>query len=90
MTAEIVVVLDVEGFKITYEPWMSQALCAQVDMDLFFPEKGGTTKPAKAICARCDVRPECLRFALNHEERFGIWGGKSERERRRIARRRVA
>lgn len=66
-------------------PWMGKALCAEVDNDLFFPEKGGTTAPAKAICARCPVSAECLDYALTHEERFGIWGGTSERERRKIA-----
>lgn len=71
---------------IIHEPWMDGALCAQVDMDIFYPEKGGTTRPAKAICARCDVQSECLIFALEHDERFGVWGGKSERERRRLNR----
>jgi WhiB family redox-sensing transcriptional regulator len=59
-------------------------LCLQVDNEIFFPEKGGSTREAKRVCAHCDVREECLKYALDHDERFGIWGGKSERERRRL------
>lgn len=68
----------------TPEPWMDEALCAQFDADMFYPEKGGTTRPAKRVCRECDVRSECLLFALANGERYGIWGGLSERERRRI------
>lgn len=66
--------------------WQERALCAQSDPEIFFPEKGGTVRPAKRTCARCEVRAECLDYALAFDERFGIWGGLSERERRRIAR----
>lgn len=66
--------------------WVDEALCAQTDPDLFFPEKGGSTREAKKVCLGCPARQRCLDWALAHEERFGIWGGKSERERRRIAR----
>ncbi len=52
-----------------------------------FPEKGGSTREAKRVCLSCDVRSECLEYALAHDERFGIWGGLSERERRRLKRR---
>jgi WhiB family redox-sensing transcriptional regulator len=68
-------------------PWQEQALCAQTDPEAFFPEKGGSTREAKRVCGRCDVRADCLSFALAHDERFGIWGGLSERERRRLKRR---
>lgn len=67
--------------------WQERALCAQIDPELFFPEKGGSTKEAKRICSRCEVKPECLTYALNHDERFGIYGGMSERERRLLKRR---
>lgn len=67
--------------------WQDQALCAQTDPEAFFPEKGGSTREAKRICASCPVRIECLDYALAHDERFGIWGGLSERERRKIKRR---
>jgi len=65
---------------------MRAGVCAQVDPELWFPEKGGSTREAKALCARCPVRPECLAYALAHDERFGIWGGASERDRRRMKR----
>lgn len=67
--------------------WQTDALCAQTDPEAFFPEKGGSTRDAKRICGTCDVRSECLEYALQNDERFGIWGGLSERERRKIKRR---
>ncbi len=67
--------------------WQERALCAQTDPEAFFPEKGGSTREAKRICTGCEVRAECLEYALAHDERFGIWGGLSERERRRHKRR---
>lgn len=70
----------------TPDPWQDRAICAQTDPDAFFPEKGGSTREAKKICLDCPVRQECLDYALDHDERFGIWGGFSERERRRLSR----
>ena len=67
--------------------WQSDALCSQTDPEAFFPEKGGSTRDAKRICGSCDVRGECLEYALQNDERFGIWGGMSERERRKLKRR---
>lgn len=64
--------------------WQSDALCAQTDPEAFFPEKGGSTRDAKKICATCEVRAQCLEYALHNDERFGIWGGLSERERRKL------
>ena len=69
--------------------WQERALCAQTDPEAFFPEKGGSTREAKRICTGCEVRSECLEYALSKDERFGIWGGLSERERRRLKRRAV-
>jgi WhiB family transcriptional regulator, redox-sensing transcriptional regulator len=66
--------------------WQDRALCAQTDPEAFFPEKGGSTREAKRVCRSCEVRVECLEYALQNDERFGIWGGLSERERRRIKR----
>ena len=71
------------------QDWQENALCAQTDPEAFFPEKGGSTREAKKICNSCEVRSECLEYALGHDERFGIWGGLSERERRRLKRRAV-
>lgn len=64
-------------------PDLPAALCRQVDTgDLFFPDKGGSTRPAKTVCRSCPVRTACLQWAVEHNERFGVWGGLSERERR--------
>ena len=71
------------------QDWQERALCAQTDPEAFFPEKGGSTREAKRICLGCEVRSECLEYALQHDERFGIWGGLSERERRKLKKRAV-
>jgi len=64
--------------------WQDYSNCRGADADLFFPERGASTRKAKAICNACQVRAECLEFAIQQSEKFGIWGGLSERERRRI------
>ncbi len=68
--------------------WHDRANCKGANADLFFPERGASTRTAKAICRECPVRAECLEFALRSGEKFGIWGGLSERERRRVRRER--
>ena len=72
--------------------WLDLARCAEVDPELFFIEKGGSTAPAKRICQSCEVRAECLEFALENEyvAGYGVWGGMSERERRRLKHQRSA
>lgn len=62
--------------------WVDDALCAQVDTEIFFPPEGGSLRPAKSICARCPVAAECLQYALEHHEHYGVWGGLSAVERR--------
>jgi len=69
--------------------WKSRANCMGVDPDLFFPERGMSTREAKEVCRGCVVREDCLEYALANGEKFGIWGGLSERERRRIRRARA-
>lgn len=80
---------------ITPAPWVADALCAQVDPEMFFPSKssprdsvsegpGNTSIEAKAVCRKCTVSAECLEYALANDEPHGIWGGLSERERRRL------
>jgi WhiB family redox-sensing transcriptional regulator len=68
--------------------WRESALCRQVDPELFFPEKGELGAPAKQVCARCEVRAECLTEALHRRERYGIWGGLSTGERLTLLRQR--
>jgi WhiB family redox-sensing transcriptional regulator len=81
-------VIDVYALPVLAapQPWMDEAACRGVDAELFYPERGESTRLAKAVCARCDVRLDCLGYALDNGEKFGIWGGRSERERRRIRR----
>ncbi len=69
--------------------WQSRANCMGVDPELFFPERGSSTREAKEVCRGCVVREDCLEFAIANGEKFGIWGGMSERERRRVRRARV-
>lgn len=69
-------------------PWQDRAGCRGTDTEVFFPEHGnGNADLAKRMCRNCVVRADCLAHALTHDERFGVWGGKTERERRAIKRR---
>lgn len=69
--------------------WHSSAACKGMDPDVFYPSRGSDVRPAKAVCSSCSVREECLEFALDEADKFGIWGGMSERERRRLRRTRA-
>ena len=76
--------------KITLDrSWQEFSNCLGVDPDLFFPERGASTREAKEVCRNCIVQNDCLEYALANSEKFGIWGGMSERERRRIRRQRA-
>ena len=88
-TEELGVLVDLFEGTDEEQEWQEHALCAQTDPEAFFPEKGGSTREAKRICLGCEVRSECLEYALEHDERFGIWGGLSERERRKLKKRAV-
>ena len=77
------------GTEADAQSWQEQALCAETDPEAFFPEKGGSTREAKKICTGCEVKAQCLEYALSNDERFGIWGGLSERERRKLKKRAV-
>jgi WhiB family redox-sensing transcriptional regulator len=68
--------------------WMAQAQCKDVNPDYFFPEDGYGVLLAQKICFDCPVRLECLEYALKNNMDHGVWGGTSERERRRIRRKR--
>ncbi|HWH35746.1 MAG TPA: WhiB family transcriptional regulator [Acidimicrobiales bacterium] len=69
--------------------WQRLANCLGLDPDVFFPERGASTREAKEVCRGCVVRLECLDYAVDNGERFGIWGGLSERERRKVRRARA-
>lgn len=78
-----------EAFKIGKpQPWTQDALCAQIGGDHWYPEKGEARRirEAKMVCRMCPVVAECLSFALDKNERYGVWGAKSERERRKLRR----
>ena len=64
--------------------WQAVAACRGLDPDLFYIDRGESTAEAKTVCASCPVIAQCLDFALANHEKFGIWGGRSERERRRL------
>ncbi|MFJ5260243.1 WhiB family transcriptional regulator [Streptomyces sp. NPDC088387] len=66
--------------------WRDQALCAQTGADFFFPEPGSSVREAKRICGMCEMRTACLEYALENDERFGVWGGMSEKERLQLRR----
>jgi WhiB family transcriptional regulator, redox-sensing transcriptional regulator len=76
---------DALGLAERWE-WAREGLCAQTDPEVFFPEKGQSNTTAKRICAACPVRAACLAAALERRELFGVWGGLSELERRRLLR----
>lgn len=62
--------------------WKEKAKCLGIDPDLFFPDRGISSSQAKEICASCEVSRECLDYALDNKERYGIWGGLNEKDRR--------
>jgi WhiB family redox-sensing transcriptional regulator len=66
--------------------WQDEAACRGMDPEMFYTERGESTRDPKATCAVCPVTAECLQFALDNREKFGVWGGLSERERRRLRR----
>jgi WhiB family redox-sensing transcriptional regulator len=72
-------------WKIRYD-WQSRALCRGAEPDLFFPERGSPGDSAKRVCVNCEVRLDCLEYALANSERYGVWGGLTERERTRLRR----
>ena len=75
----------------TTQPWMADGLCRDHHPSLFFPSDGVGVDRARRICAECPVKTECLEYALTYRIEHGVWGGASERERRRILRdRRIA
>ena len=72
--------------EVEVRSWVLRANCVGIDAELFFPDRGEPTRHAKAVCAGCEVRAECLDYALETGQKFGVWGGTSERERRALRR----
>jgi WhiB family redox-sensing transcriptional regulator len=66
--------------------WHARAACRNMSLDIFFAERGGTGQEAKKVCRGCEVRQQCLNFALTNRQGHGIWGGTSVRERERLRR----
>lgn len=77
---------DTKNIKIPV--WRQRAACRGVDPDIFFPVSDDEAEDAKAICRQCSAQQACLEWALTNREKEGVWGGATERERRRIIRRR--
>lgn len=72
--------------RLTVPGWQEDANCRDTDAEIFYPETGGSPQPAIRICNSCTVTAECLQYALDRREQFGVWGGKSQPERERILR----
>lgn len=68
--------------------WRMLGACRGLDAGIFYPEDDEAAEVAKSVCDGCGVRPMCLEHALSHREKVGVWGGATERERRRIIRQR--
>lgn len=66
------------------EKWTEQARCREVDSELFFPDRGSSTRQAKSVCANCEVKAECLAYAMLHRIGPGVWGGTSDFDRRKM------
>ena len=73
--------MHIESIAAPDLSWQEQALCAQTGAEFFFPEPGSSVRDAKRICGLCEMRPACLQYALANDERFGVWGRLSEKER---------
>lgn len=69
------------------QPWATRAACRGFDSAIFFPGQDGNAEPALRVCESCPVEEDCLQYALETRQRYGVWGGTTERQRRRILRR---
>lgn len=73
---------------LTNQTWRQHAACKGVDPEIFYPISDEEAEVAKSVCRGCSVRQLCLEYALGSRERDGVWGGATERERRRLLRQR--
>jgi hypothetical protein len=72
------------GSLVNQEQWVEQAICSSTDAEVFFPERGMSPRDAKRVCYGCPVRQECLQYALETNQMYGVWGGLTEHERRNL------
>lgn len=70
--------------------WQARAACHGIEPEVFFPISDDDAWRAKEICTACEVRPRCLAFSLTNRERYGVWGGVTEKERQEMFRRGTA
>ena len=81
---------DIDDIRVLWQPsdpfWAGRAACRKHPDVNFFPGRGEDSAPAKAVCTNCPVKDICLEVALRNVEKFGIWGGTSEKERRQLRR----
>lgn len=75
---------DFTGYQLLPAGWMSRAACRGLDPTLFFAERGESTDEAKQVCGRCPVTSQCVEYAAGTNQKLGIWGGLSERQRRHL------
>lgn len=83
--AEKIAFASLDSTTDSFDPWEG-ALCSETDPEAFFPEKGESNREAKRICAECPLQVACLSFALTNGEEYGVWGGLSTGERKRLRR----
>lgn len=74
----------VDAYRTQAPAWHRRARCVGAPVEMFFPGAGSSSASAKALCHDCEVRRQCLAYALDHGPLLGIWGGTSEAERRRM------
>jgi WhiB family redox-sensing transcriptional regulator len=77
-------------YSIDLPAWYEDAVCAQTDPESFFPEKGRSSQLAKKICQGCPVANQCLAYAIENDEQWGVWGGLGSFERAKLMKRRIA
>lgn len=69
--------------NFVYQDWSSKSLCAQTDPELFFVDRVSDIRMAQKLCDLCSVKAKCFEEAIKFDQRFGVWGGASEKERRK-------
>ena len=86
--AELLAQLMPQVTGVALGEWTRQASCVEIDPESFFPPKGDPGIKAKQVCAQCSVRDDCLAYAIEADEKSGIWGGLNAAERQSLKRRR--